>query len=577
MADDKITPVRRLFGATVSFLALAAIIALFFAYRSRVELPLHSPRLSSSIEHLPYYAFCSFYRMLAAYIIALFFSIWYGMLAARGGLWERILIPTVDIAQSVPVVGFFPAAIFFFVALAHGHQIGVEMAAIFLIFTSQAWNMTLGVYEAVKTLPGDSKEALEAFGVSGWLRFKRLLLPACVPRLVYNSILSWVAGWYYLIACEIITVGPANYRLPGLGSFLMDAANHGSNLDLAAGLLTLLTVIVLMDAIVWQPLTMWSDKFRFEFAATSQTARSLGMLDALGGIGPAMTRALRLVLVPPYRAIVRVTSAMPRVTIASNPAARRAGRILRVFLVGSLVVFLAYAIGAGLVALARALLRPWPHEAREIPYATLASVMRMVIAYAISLAWTVPCALAASESPRFNRILAPAAEIVGSLPATALFPLIVIFVIRVTGGMNLASILLILTGMQWYLLFNLLAGVNQVPEDLKEAARVFGLSRVATWRKLILPASLPSLITGSLTAWGGGWNALILSEYFPYQGHIYKVTGLGALLDVATYQTGNGTMILLSLLSMVAVVLVLNRLIWRRLYNVATERYRLDY
>ncbi|MGC1341703.1 MAG: ABC transporter permease subunit, partial [Candidatus Binataceae bacterium] len=187
------------------------------------------------------------------------------------------------------------------------------------------------------------------------------------------------------------------------------------------------------------------------------------------------------------------------------------------------------------------------------------------------------CALAASESPRFNRILAPAAEIVGSLPATALFPLIVIFVIRVTGGMNLASILLILTGMQWYLLFNLLAGVNQVPEDLKEAARVFGLSRVATWRKLILPASLPSLITGSLTAWGGGWNALILSEYFPYQGHIYKVTGLGALLDVATYQTGNGTMILLSLLSMVAVVLVLNRLIWRRLYNVATERYRLDY
>jgi NitT/TauT family transport system permease protein len=577
MEDDKITPVRRLFGATVSFLALAAIIALFFAYRSRAALPLHPPRFSSSIEHLPYYAFCSFYRMLAAYIVALFFSIGYGMLAARGGIWERVLIPTVDIAQSVPVVGFFPAAIFFFVALAHGRQIGVEMAAIFLIFTSQAWNMTLGVYEAVKTLPGDSKEALEAFGVSGWLRFKRLWMPACVPKLVYNSILSWVAGWYYLIECEIIAVGPANYRLPGLGSFLMDAAEHGAWIELSAGLLILLVIIVLMDAIVWQPLTIWSDKFRYEFAASSQTARSLGMLDALGGIGPAMTRALRVVLVPPYRAILRVTGKIPRVTIASSPAAQRAGRLVRTFLIASVVVFFAYAIGAGLVALARALITPWPTEAKQIPIATLASFTRMVIAYAISLAWTIPCALAASESPRFNRFLAPAAEIVGAMPATALFPLIVVFVIRVTGEMNLASILLILTGMQWYLLFNLLAGVNQVPEDLKEAARVFGLSRTATWRKLILPASLPSLITGSLTAWGGGWNALIVSEYFVFRGETYKVTGLGALLDIATYQTRNGTMILLSLLSMVAVVLVLNRLVWRRLYNVATDRYRLDY
>ena len=160
----------------------------------------------------------------------------------------------------------------------------------------------------------------------------------------------------------------------------------------------------------------------------------------------------------------------------------------------------------------------------------------MTIAYAISLAWTVPCALAASESPRFNRILSPIAEIVGSMPATALFPIIVIFVIQVTGGMNLASILLILTGMQWYLLFNLLAGINQVPEDLKEAARAFGLSRFARWRKLILPAVMPSLITGSITAWGGGWNALILSEYFVYKNQTYQVIGIGSLLDAATYK-----------------------------------------
>jgi NitT/TauT family transport system permease protein len=568
---------RRLLGATISFLMLAAIIALFFAYRERAVLLHHPPRFHVTFAHLPYYAWCSFYRMLAAYAIALAFSIPYGMLAARSRFWERILIPAVDVAQSVPVVGFFPAAIYFFVALAHGSRLGVEMAAVFLIFTSQAWNMVLGVYESVKTIPADSMEALDAFGLSGWHKFKRLLMPACVPKLVYNSILSWVAGWYFLIACEIITVGPTSYRLPGLGSFLMEAADRGEWIALAMGLLTLLAVIVAMDIVVWQPLTAWSEKFRYEFAAAPPPTASVATMAALGAIGPAVTRTIRAILRPIGRAIGEAIAMIPAPPPTENRAARRTARMMRSFFAASFVIFIAYAIGAGVFALAHALLRPWPSEVRQIPLATLASTLRMVAAYVISLAWTLPCALAASESPRFSRILNPVAEIVGSIPATALFPLIVVFVIRLTGGMNLASILLILTGMQWYLLFNLLAGVSQVPEDLKEAARGFGLSRVATWRKLVIPAVAPSLITGSLTAWGGGWNALILSEYFKYQGHIYKVTGLGALLDEATYQTGNSVMILLSLLSMVLVVLVLNRLVWRRLYDIATERYRLDY
>src|SRR5215813_5289788 len=197
MASKQPTITRRFVGGAFSFLILAAMLALFYAYRSRGAVLLrHPPRLTISILHLPYYAFCSFYRMLAAYLLALVFSIVYGMLAARGRVWARVLIPVVDIAQSVPVIGFFPAAIYFFVALAHGRQIGVEMAAIFLIFTSQAWNMTLGIFESVKTIPLDSSEALDAFGASRWIKFKRLLMPACVPKLVYNSILSWVAGWY---------------------------------------------------------------------------------------------------------------------------------------------------------------------------------------------------------------------------------------------------------------------------------------------------------------------------------------------------------------------------------------------
>jgi NitT/TauT family transport system permease protein len=254
----------------------------------------------------------------------------------------------------------------------------------------------------------------------------------------------------------------------------------------------------------------------------------------------------------------------------------RLAKPLRIAWVVALGALLSYALIDGLIALVRTLSQPWPSEAKLIPAAAGLSMIRLLVAYAISLGWTLPCTLLAADNPRFDRLLAPLAEIAGSMPATALFPVIVLFVIRLTGNMNLASVLLILTGMQWYLLFNLLAGVNQIPEELKEFARAYRLSRWATWRKLDVPALVPSIVTGSITAWGGGWNALILSEYFVYRGHTYKVVGLGALLDAATYETGNNLMILLSLLSMVVVVVSLNRLVWRRLYNLAIERYRFD-
>ncbi len=567
---------RHLINGTLSFLALAAIVALFFAYRRHAIL-LPRPRLSVSLENLPYYGFCSFYRMLAAYAVAVVFALFYGPAAASSRRAERVLLPAIDIAQSVPVVGFFPAAIYFFIAITHGGRLGVELAAIFLIFTSMAWNMALGVYESVRTIPAESLEALEAFGASPWLRLRRLILPACVPKLVYNSILSWMAGWYFLIACEIITTGPAHYQLPGLGSFLMSAADKGRSGEMFAGLMLLLAIIVLMDAIVWQPLSIWAEKFRYEFAASSEPMRSLGMLDALSAVGPTITRFMRSLFHPLFRGFRRAFSSTPPFNPAAHPAIARAAAYVRIAAITGFSLLLIYAVAEGMMALVRELLEPWPAVARSIPAATGFSILRLLAAYLISLAWTVPCALAASESQHFARRLTPIAQIVGSIPATALFPLIVVFVIQITGGMNLASILLILTGMQWYLLFNLLAGVSQIPEDLKEAARAFGLGRLATWRKLIIPAMIPSLLTGSITAWGGGWNALILSEYFVYRGRTYQVFGLGALLDDATYQAGSGVMILLSLLSMVLVVILLNRLVWRRFYDLATERYRIDY
>src|SRR5215469_11754296 len=320
---------RHLINGTLSFLALAAILALFFAYRRHGEL-LPNPLPSVSLEHLPYYAFCSYYRMLAAYAAALIFSLIYGPLAASSRAAERVMLPTIDIAQSVPVVGFFPAAIYFFVAITHGGRFGVELAAIFLIFTSMAWNMALGVYESVRTIPADSLEALDAFGTSRWLKLRRLILPACVPKLVYNSILSWMAGWYFLIACEIITAGPAHYQLPGLGSFLMSAADRGRTAELVVGLLVLLAIIILMDAIVWQPLSVWAEKFRYEFAASSEPIRSLGMLDALSALGPSITRLMRSLFHPFFRGVRRALRATPPFDPAAHPGIARAARNARI-------------------------------------------------------------------------------------------------------------------------------------------------------------------------------------------------------------------------------------------------------
>ncbi len=564
---------RRAINWLLSFLILAGVLALFFQYHHRVN-ALH-PRLSVQISHLPYYAFCSFYRMLAAYVLSLLFAIPYGLSAARSPRHERFMIPAIDIAQSVPVIGFFPAAIYFFIAISGGGRLGVEMAAIFLIFTSQAWNLALGVFEAVKTIPADSIEALDSFGISGWLRLKRLYLPASVPKLVYNSILSWVAGWYFLIACEIIAVGPANYKLPGLGSYLMESADKGRTGELIAALVTLLVIILLMDVLVWQPLSIWAQKFRYEFAA-SESVGANDIFDMIVSLGVNIRRFTRALIRPLATLGRRVARAVPR-RPALGALLARCAKPLRLVWLTALTALLTYALVDGLIALVRTLSQPWPAEARLIPAAAGASLIRLLIAYAISLAWTLPITLFASDNPRFDRLLAPLAEVAGSMPATALFPVIVLFVIRLTGDMNLASVLLILTGMQWYLLFNLLAGARQVPADLKEAARSFGLSRYASWRKVTIPALTPSLVTGSITAWGGGWNALILSEYFIYRGHHYEVLGLGTLLDRATYESGNGTMILLSLLSMVLIVMGLNRLIWRPIYNYATERFRVDY
>jgi NitT/TauT family transport system permease protein len=568
-------------------LLLLCAVVLFYAEGfdlARLRLP--HLRIPVDLASLPAVAFYSLARMGAAYLLALLFSLAVAYAAVSNRWAERIILPLLDLFQSVPILGFFPAAVYLFISLAPGHRIGIELASIFLIFTSQVWNIAFGIYEAWSTLPRETTEVAEAYRVQGWLRFRRLFWPACLPRLIYNSIASWANGWYFLIACEIIAIGPLNYELPGLGSFLVHAAEEGRADLLAAGLAVLLAIVIAMELLLWRPLSIWASKFRYEQAVSTMQQQESFMIQwwSRSPVTRRTRRLLRLVgrwLVRMGRTIRRLPG--PREAVQTIPIViervqplpwgRAAGWTAAV-VAGLLIAWIIVKATGSVWGLFG---QPVPEEARQLPLSLGESFLRLLAAYLIALAWTLPVAIWASEREAVARIVIPLAEIAASVPAMALFPLIVVLVVQYLGDMNAASILLLLTGMQWYLLFNLVAGASSVPGDLKEAGRAFRLPRWLYWRTVLLPAMAPSLITGSITAWGGGWNALIVSEYFVYHGQTYSVHGIGALLNRAIYQTGDGPMIVYSLAAMVLAVVLLTQFFWRRAYRFAVTRYRLDY
>jgi len=550
----------RLAGAALLLAALAL---------AAVRLRPSASGVPAGLADLPGLALRSLARMSAAYLLSLAFALAYGGAAARSRRAGRVLLPVLDVLQSIPVLGFFPVAVAFFAGLLPGAA-GMELASVFLIFTGMAWNMAFGVYEGLSTIPADLAEAAAGFGVSGRLRAMRILLPAAVPKLVYNSIVSWAGGWYFLIACEIISVGGKRRALPGLGSYLQSTSDAGDLAANAAGLAVLVVLVVALDLVLWRPLSAWSERFRYGQAGTS-TPDSSRVLDWwLAARGPrALRRAAAAALRTPLALLGRAWDRLA----ALHPRARRA--LVRAC--AALGIAGAGWLGISLVrGIARLAASPWPERAAEIPLAILASTGRLLAAYALALAWTVPVAVWAGSRPRVSRVVRPLAEVGASVPAIALFPLMVAVLVRHI-GVSVAAVLLVLTGMQWYLLFNGLAGVSAIPEDLREAARSLGLPWRMRLRALVLPAVAPSLVTGSITGWGGGWNALIVSEQLSYAGVTYSAFGIGALLDDATYRGGGDPLLLaLCLGAMVATIAVLNRLVWRRLQVWTAETFRIE-
>ncbi len=543
----------------------------------------------------------SLFRVIVSYLASLVFAFVLGLTAARSQLGERIILPLLDTLQSVPQVGFFPAAISFFIGATSGHRIGIELASIFLIFTSQAWNMAFAVYEATKTIPQDNFDAVTSFGVTGSQRFWRLYAPACVPRLVYNSILSWSNGWYFLVACEIIAVGLIQYNLPGIGSFLSRAAEANQMNLVGWGLASLTALILTFDFLFWRPLSIWSERFRQETSSSTPDADALRnpewvreLTFKLKPAGHALNLMLRALLFPlswiTREIFLPLFWDLPAATFSwigeslyrrvALPSYERYARLtagakwVRSLILGTIGILL------GLVAallLVRWLSPPWPPIVREIPLAVLSSTLRLIVALAISIAGTIPIVLLSWDRPRLRQTFTTIAQIGASLPAVALFPLIVLVAVRkVGGGMEMASIALVLTGMFWYPLFNCLGGAATIPADLIEAMKALGLTRVQLWKRLVIPAISPALVTGAITAWGGGWNALVVSEYVKLQGETFQVRGLGSLLDRAVYDLGDNQAITLCVAAMVGWILIVNAFVWKPIYRSTVDRYKFE-
>jgi NitT/TauT family transport system permease protein len=507
-------------------------------------------------------------RMLAAYLLSLIFTLPYGYLAARNRRAEHVLLPLLDVLQSVPILSFLPVVLLSLTAVLP-ERLAVELAAIVLIFTSQAWNLTFAWYQALTTIPKELREASAAFRFPPWLRLTDLELPFAALSLVWNSVMSWAGGWFFLMAAEIFSVGHRDFRLPGLGAYLQEAASQGDAGAILRGVGVLVLVIVLLDQLVWRPLLAWADRFKLEMVAGegAPTSWFLGALrnarvvvwgrDAVWG--PVLRRADTWLL-------ARMPSPS-HLGEAPRPAARWG--LVACGAVGSLI--LAYGGVRAAFLLVGMPLAAWA----DIASGLLVTLLRVVAALALALAWTVPLGVAIGNSPRLAAWVQPLVQIAASVPATALFPILLLGVARLPGGINLAAVLLMLMGTQWYLLFNVIAGTAAIPQDLKYTTALLGLSRWDRWRTLILPALLPFLVTGAITASGGAWNASIVAEHVQFGGHSFSTHGIGARIAEAT-ETGDYPELLAATLAMIVAVVLLNRVVWRRIYRYAEDRCRLE-
>jgi len=523
--------------------------------------------LSLNPKWLPYYAGRSLLRMFIAFTAALIFTFIYGRIAAYNQTAERVMIPALDILQSVPVLGFLSATVLAFMALFPGSLLGLECASIFAIFTSQVWNMTFSFYNSLKTIPRDLDEAAKINRLSAWNRFSKLEVPYSMIGLVWNSMMSFGGGWFFLAASESISVLNQHVYLPGIGSYMTLAAEQGNARAILYAILTMVILILAVDQLFWRPIIAWSQKFKNEQTEGSN-APSSWVFDVLkrARFVHFINQTVRTFLHDWFMRFVkhRRHVSIPQVPLSFRKAVKR----LLLLAISIFVLKYVYEGAAEIIRLSG-------HELILVVGLGLLTALRVFVSTILSVVWALPVGVVIGMNPKLSRIAQPIVQIFASFPANMAFPIIIILYLKLDISMQIGAIPLMMLGTQWYVLFNVIAGAMAIPSDLKEAANMLKLTRFQTWRNLILPAVFPFLVTGCITASGGAWNASIVSEIVSWHGHTLKASGLGELISQATTQ-GQWPEIMWGIIVMCLLVVLVNRLLWRRLYALAEKKYHLE-
>jgi NitT/TauT family transport system permease protein len=556
----------------VDLLVFAALLALLYGLL-RLAPALNAPFLpktapstvSTDPANLPYYAVRSLFRMFIALFIALVFTFAYAEAAARLPRAEKVLIPLLDILQSVPVLGFLTVTVTAFINLFPGSELGLEFAAIFAIFTSMAWNMTFAFYHSLVSQPRDLDEAARIMRLTKWERFWKLDVPSGMIPLVWNGMMSFGGAWFFLAASESISVLNHTYALPGIGSYVAAAIEQSSLNHVGIAIGVMVFMVIGVNFLFWRPLVAWAERFRTEDSAAAERPRSY-VLDVLrrSSVPDMVSRPAR----PVGRALDKITRPFG---LAEHPLHRPAMRARTgdVFFAGAVTAVVVYGAWRALVYLQR---HGGLGQFGPAFLYGLATFGRVVVLLIVASVIWVPIGVWIGMNPRVNRLAQPVVQVLASFPANFLFPFAAAFFVATGLSLNIGGIFLMALGAQWYILFNVIAGASAIPSDLREATRLMGLSGWLRWKRFILPAIFPAYVTGGITAAGGAWNASIVAEVVDYGKHHLTAYGLGNYIAQAA-RVGNFPEVLIGVAVMSVYVVGLNRLVWRRLYRLAETRY----
>ena len=503
------------------------------------------------------YTLLSLGRGFAAYFLSLGVTLAYGTAAAHSARAARVLLPLLDVLQSIPVLGFLPGLVLGLVALVPHREAGLELACVIMIFTGQAWNMVFSFYASLRSIPPEMREAAAVFRLSPWQVFRTVELPSAAIGLVWNSMMSMAGGWFFLTVAEAFTLGDRDFRLPGVGSYMAVAIERGDTGAMVWGVVAMALMILATDQLVWRPLVAFVQQFKFEESAGGEVPRAW-VLDVLG----------RSVVLAWLRALL---AGLP--TIGAGRPRRPSGRSSVGMIVGWTVVAVAAVVaGAGAYELGHLLVRVPAAGWAEIAAGLGATMLRTTAAVALAAAWTVPVGVLIGRSATASRRLQPAIQMLASFPAPMLYPFVTAALLFLDIPFGTIAMVLMLLGAQWYVLFNVIAGASAIPADLREAADFYRLRGWRRWRTLELPVVFPYLVTGLITAAGGAWNASIVAEVVIAHGRTMATTGLGALITQST-AAGDFPLLAASIVTMATAVVTINRLGWRRLYRLAETRY----